>query len=333
MKKLHVPYNLDLKVLDLYQEWSNSIEDIYFPIPPSIFTSARELNFPPDYNDHVQTILNFCKQYQIRSALLVNGNRDDLTDQIFFQLTDYLNWIVPLGLDVIVVANPYLIHWIRNHWPKLSIRLSVLSLINTESEIASIMEYAPVEEICLPPEINRNLDMLKFLKQTYPKIKFSVLASALCRGGCPYYYWHQAASLSQVKYTQHTHNILTKELQYVSNHWTPSILQNPFILPSELNFYDQYIDGFKLEGRQYPTNSLKDMVAHYSLRVDPEKCFTIIKGSCVLPGPNFCLQDLDLNWLSYRKNCKMKCIHTCPFYNYCRLGQYTKDKEIEFPIQ
>lgn len=332
MKKLHVPYNLDLNSLTLYQEWAQSIEDIYFPIPPAIFSSARQLNFPPNYDEHVSSILEFCQEYQIRSALLVNGNNDDLTDQKFEQLTQYLNWIVPLGLDVIVIANPYLIHWIRNHWPQLTIRLSVLSLINTESEIASIMEYSPVEEICLPPEINRNLDMLKFLKHNYPNVKFSIMASALCRGGCPYYYWHQAVSLSQTEYAQHTYEILLQELGYTSKLWIPSVLQNPSILPSELDFYDQYIDGFKIEGRQYPTSALKSLIAHYSLKIDPEKCFTVIKGACLYPGPNFCLQDLDTKWLKYRRNCKMKCTQLCPFYNYCRLGQYPKDKKNEFPI-
>ena len=46
MKKLQVPFNLDLQILNLYKEYSKYISEIYFPLHPSIFPSARQNDYP-----------------------------------------------------------------------------------------------------------------------------------------------------------------------------------------------------------------------------------------------------------------------------------------------
>lgn len=115
MKKLHVPYNFEIDVLKCYSEWADSIEDIYFPIPSKILTSARPIVFPQDYDEQVHIILQWCKQYNVRAALLLNGAMDQLTDQTFNKLYSYLNQMVKEGLGVVVIANPYLIQWVHNH--------------------------------------------------------------------------------------------------------------------------------------------------------------------------------------------------------------------------
>lgn len=322
MKKLHVPYNFEIDILKCYAEWADSIEDIYFPISSKILTSARPIVFPDDYEEQVHIILRWCKRYNIRAALLLNGAMDQLTDQEFNKLYSYLNKMVKEGLDVVVIANPYLIQWVHNHWPQLTIRLSVLSLINTKTKIIKAMSSLPVDEICLPPEMNRDLELLHFIKQTYPNLKVSILASEICRGSCPYYYWHQVScNSSSIEWKGRT-------LQYEENKGQKntifSALQVPFILPSELDFYSQYVDGFKIEGRQYSTEFLSTLIPHYALQVDPEYFQTLIHAVCSDADKELRIPALNVQWLQYRKNCKMICLPSCPFYEYCCLGKYNK---------
>lgn len=91
------------------------------------------------------------------------------------------------GLDIVVLANPLLANWIKTNWPALTVRLSIVSGVNTITKILNICETGNIDEICLPPEANRNLNLLKFIKKNCPNIKISLLVSGTCRGGCPMY--------------------------------------------------------------------------------------------------------------------------------------------------
>lgn len=323
MKKLHVPFNGDLEILNLYSEWKNSIQEIYFPANPTIFPSARRLNFPSNYDDYVDKIISFCKENKINSTLLLNGSNFSLLDEDFHKLQDYLNLLVSKGLDIIVLANPLLANWIKTNWPTLTIRLSIISGVNTVTKILNIYETGCIDEICLPPEANRNLDLLKFIKKNCPKLKISLLVSGTCRGGCPMYNWHQAESSSVPKdYKNSEHQIIQNEIWNNIKKLNSSFLQNPAIFPSELKWYDKYVDGFKIEGRQFATRQMENIIPHYALGVNPEFMYIIAPSVCLTQDKTLRIEDLDKNWLLFRRNCQMKCIDTCPFYLICRKGQY-----------
>ena len=323
MKKLHVPFNGDLEILNLYSEWKDSIQEIYFPANPAIFPSARRLNFPSNYDDYVDKIISFCQGNNINSALLLNGSNFSLLDKDFHKLQAYLNLLVSKGLNIVVLANPILAHWIKTNWPTLTIRLSIVSNVNTITKIINMAETEYINEICLPPEANRNLDLLKFIKKNYPKIKISLLVSGTCRGGCPLYNWHQAESSSApFPYNGTEHLIIQGEIWKNIEKLNSSFLQNPGILPSELKWYDQYVDGFKIEARQFTTQGLEQIISHYALGVNPEFLYIITPSACFAQDKTLRIEDLDKKWLLFRRNCQMKCIDTCPFYLMCRKGQY-----------
>ena len=59
--------------------------------------------------------MSFCKENGINSTLLLNGSNFSLLDEDFHKLQDYLNLLVPKGLDTIVLANPLLANWIKTN--------------------------------------------------------------------------------------------------------------------------------------------------------------------------------------------------------------------------
>ena len=80
MTRLQVPYNLEPYCLDMYAGWADYIQDIYFAASPEIFPSARVWDYKDNYLDMQFQILDFCKKYDVRGAVLLNGVNNKLTD-------------------------------------------------------------------------------------------------------------------------------------------------------------------------------------------------------------------------------------------------------------
>lgn len=318
MKKLQMPYNLDPNVLTVYAQWEEYIQDIYFPARLDIFPNARRQTFPKNYSEHEELIVKFCKEHNIRSVLLMNGIVMDMDDIFFEKLTNYMNRMVGLGIDVVVLSNPILIHYFHSHWPQVDIRLSLLSHINTVENIGVVASFGSVKEICLPPIVNRDEDLLKTLKKLYPEIKFSTLLSSSCRLNCPFYYWHQLEFSSSENYELDTHVIMNDELEYNTKLMSQNPLQNATILPEEMDYYDQYFDGFKIEGRQYFTILIAERMPFWAYRINPERFKTLASSGCLETPDDMFIKDFDPGWLKYRRNCKAKlCQKGCKYGTYC----------------
>lgn len=192
----------------------------------------------------------FCKYHNIRSAVLFNGVDNKLFDSKLDEMQDYIQVLVDNGLDVIVVANPILCPWIRTRFPSLSIRLSILSLEYTLPKIISLYETGYVDEICLPTEMNRDEDSIKELHELCPNLKLSTIVNTICRQSCPVYFWHQALYNSdRQKQDDIFMRQILESLDLLKDKLPNSFKQIAFILPEELNYYDKYFDGYKIEGR------------------------------------------------------------------------------------
>ena len=127
MKKLQVPYNLDDNVLTLYENWSEFIYEIYFPLHPDIFPSARQNDYPSlkEYNTSLIFLINRMKQSNINTMCLLNGTKINYFPEIINNLFDNLKMLSAAGLTGVVVADPILAEWININFPELKIRLSV----------------------------------------------------------------------------------------------------------------------------------------------------------------------------------------------------------------
>ena len=319
MKNLQVPYNWDLNILPIYAAWSDFISDLYFPADPQYFASARRVKFPENYYEHEERIIQICKNNNIRSSLLLNGSNAMISDNDFNKLVLYLNRLIDLGLNVVVISNPALAPLIRKHWPQISIRLSILSLEWTIGKIYNIYKLGYINEICVPLEFNRNEDDLKELRRVCPNLKISSLVTSVCRANCPLFFWHQSIenSTNSIKEANEIYSAY-RSLGLESDR---SVFKIPFILPSELGYYSQYYDEFKIEGRTRSTEELEKFLRYYALGINPIYLADIIgkysETLCCPCPPDLKIKDIDKNWLQYRRNCKTQCWKECPYGTYC----------------
>ncbi len=107
-----------------------------------------------------------------------------------------------------------------------------------------------MDEICLPPEFSHDEDGLKELRRVCPELKLSTIINSICRQNCPLYFWHQALYNSNRTREDDVYmsQILDASLDIMPK-MSNSFKQIAFLLPEELDYYDKYFDGYKVEGR------------------------------------------------------------------------------------
>ena len=314
MKKLQVPFNLDMDVLEIYEIWSDYIAEIYFPLHPSVFPSARQNDYPEvnQYNKWLDELIHRMKNVNINTMLLLNGTKVDYVNDLLTAVAAYLEVLSAWGLTGVVVADPILAEWVHNNFPNLKIRLSVLSNIFTIQKIKEIESLGYIKEICLPHEVNRDKEFLQRLHKE-SKLDFSVIVNSACRIHCGVFYWHQSAFNSNCGWTDNNSSELRYSLYSLTNRFSPNILKAPFILPEELMYYDEYFHQFKLEDRTIPTAHIKMILESYALRVNPENLISCLSGSCMKIQEYIKVRDLDIKWRNYIQTCKGECWNC----NYC----------------
>lgn len=323
MKRLQVPYNWDLNILNIYKKYSNDISSIYFPANPLYFPTARPFTFPADYSEHEKIIINFCNENQIKSVLLLNGSISILEDSDVKSLYSYIDNLVKIGLSAVVISNPIFINFLSDNWPQLQIRISILSLEWTLGKIISLYQtYSKkIYGICLPIEFNRDEDALKILHNICPDLKLTTLVTSVCRINCPLYGWHQAADNASIESNNEKTKIVRNWYKEMALNLNRSVYKIPFILPEELNYYDKYFNEYKIEGRSRSTDQLERFLKYYALRTNPIYLYEIIGNysstlCCPCP-PNLRTDSINNDWLLYRKNCKSQCWKECKYESFC----------------
>lgn len=154
-----------------------------------------------------------------------------------------------------------------------------------------------MDEICLPNEFNRDEDALKELKRVCPDLKLSTIVNSICRQSCPLYFWHQA--LHNSNRTREDDEQISEILDCsidIMPKMTNSFKQIAFILPEEFDYYDQYFDGYKMEGRTWSTITLEQRLQYMALRINPTylRNYLTIAWCCNAPD-DAKVDDLDKN--------------------------------------
>lgn len=308
MKKLQVPFNLDQNIFDLYKQYKDDISEIYFPLHPDIFPSARQNDYPnqKDYIKLINTLCNEMNANNIKPMAVLNGAKIDYSNYNLTLLYHELKKIETFGLYGVIIADPILSYWIHTNFPNLKIRLSILSGIKDLCKIKEIEKLGYIQEICLPQDLNRNEDMLKILTAE-TSIKYSTIVNSICRINCPLFYWHQNLYCSNSSSWKDNDTFEIREtFNLLTDKFTKNWLKASFILPNELDYYDKYFNAFKLEDRTLPTNRISTILKYYATRTNPTYLLDCISGSCIYLNPEEQI-DYPQEWLLYRRNCKGEC--------------------------
>lgn len=183
-----------------------------------------------------------------------NNSMSDLSQQNSNKLFNFLSKLIDWGVNIVTVSNVELIKYIKEHFPSLQIKLSLIAGVDTVDK-AKYFESIGIDTINLNPHtINRDFKTLKKIREAV-KCRLILYANIPCLSNCSYRDGHYKTISSNYK-----SNSLWKsdsQIDYYQIKCSSIFLDNPiefikspFIRPEDINFYRKLgIDGFKLSDR------------------------------------------------------------------------------------
>jgi collagenase-like PrtC family protease len=182
-------------------------------------------------------------------------------------LAERLGWLVDVGAEGVVTANPYVIEMIKRRHPEL--RVIVSSLVHLDSvDQALFYENLGVDAIYLPEYVNRNFRLLRALRKR-AKCELVLLLNLACLIHCPLrdyhanFISHASEGLDRGCYLDYS---LAKCTQMKSS--SPvEVIKAPWIRPEDIYRYEKMgFTHFKLGGRENGREWVLRAVAAYSER-------------------------------------------------------------------
>jgi len=194
------------------------------------------------------------------------GNRE-FTAEGQRWIVERLGWLSDIGLDGVVLSNPYLIAFARKRFPDLKIAVSTAAAIDSVDK-ALFFEQQGAQILYLPEYINRDFPLLDQIRRRI-RATLVLLANVGCLLHC---------SIRQYHINLVSHSNESAELGTYVDYplmWCTcekardgaQMLKSPWIRPEDLRVYEQIgIDEFKLGGREMDRAWVERVARAYAAR-------------------------------------------------------------------
>jgi len=264
-------------------------------------------------------LLTIQETYNIHAQYVINPsvwNNDVYTDKGMPVIKNILDKAWRKGVKWLTINNPLLLRQpeFRNDIPPFNIKLSINNHISTLEEAQFAYETNQINHLILDRTVNRDLDELKRIHKwtSNHDITLTLLAQEGCITKCQWknvcdnmistYHHHDK---HEVNDAQNVHSLNLCSKYY--NDRPEAILKSPWLLPSSLNTYCDYVDTIKLAGREKTIDLMRSTFDAYITRNDNitvgelvPKCSNKIRDMNTLDLQSYGAGD---KWL----NCKNKC--------------------------
>lgn len=320
--KYSIPYTPGL--LDILDEKENivgnQISDVYFS--DNRLPSARHIEWHDEYWDELYAI---SKKYNCELHYVINPSiydNDVYLEEGITELITILKGIWDKGVTILTFNNSILLRleYFRKNIPPFKIKASVNSKIETLEQVMFWHQELYVNDIILDRSLNRNADTLTIISQYAREndIKLTLLANEGCLPNCS---WKQHCDNMIVQYRknkpddvkklQDIHSVLACTSHYGNK--PADILRSPFIMPNDIDYYEQHVDIIKIAGRMKETSVLSNILEMYFLRSGNVSLFSFFSTRTPEAVRGIKFNDLlDLNFAEKTSNCKSQC-STCNF--------------------
>lgn len=248
MKKLfEVPYNFDETLIKYYKKHSSRINFLY--IPPykddllntrsSIQTSIKGHCYMPQTREEYEKHLGIIIKAELRFVILWQVPDSIIT-------VNNLEYYSHIGASGFIIANDVNARIIKEYNRSLLVICSLVQRLRTNILIRDFTYY---DYIILYYTFNRSLDAIKKLKHL--KKKIILMPNTICNIECPsLHHWFPPKN---------------KPFDFQKDCWVKlgTIDKCGMIFPEHLNLFDDYVGGYKLQGREYPTEAIKYLCHFY----------------------------------------------------------------------
>jgi collagenase-like PrtC family protease len=254
-----VPFNQTEEEIELYRDNEDIIKEIYAPISPNFLHTARHIGWSEKNDYLLEELLKTSSETSIGLNLLMNSINDD---KIFMMndLKDMLNQVYEyqkLGLKKVTVANPILYRAIVENLPGIDIGLSVIANADTIEKIKQFYDFGNLVEYCVPPKLTRNRDFIEKIKSLFDGVKIKMMVNCFCNPNCVGFIHHHIEASSGKKEKD------TGYFNYVCSQHTINPLKKNIIFPNEIEHYSEYVDVFKISGRETHTETMSEILDLY----------------------------------------------------------------------
>ena len=245
-----VPYNFDENLIKFYKKNKSFINYLYLPpyeedsanTRTSIQTGTVGHCYMPQTREEYERHLRKITEAGLRFVVLWQVPGLDLSIEM-------LNYYSRLNASGFIVANDKNAAFIRQNKPQL---LVICSIVQRTCYNILEKDLSNYDYVILYYTFNRALDALRRLTQL--KDKLIIMPNSLCDVNCPsVHHWFP-----------------TKDRPFDPSRDCSMTIEHidrcGLILPEHLRLFDDYVGGYKLQGRELPTEAIKYLCHFYFKR-------------------------------------------------------------------
>ena len=249
-----VPYNFDENLIKFYKKNRSYINYLYLPpykddsanTRTSIQTNTVGHCYMPNTREEYEYHLRRIKEAGLRFVILWQVYEHDLS----IEMLDYYSGLETSGF---IVANDKNAALIKQYNPQL---LVICSIVQRTCYNILNKDLTNYDYVILYYTFNRALDVLKLLSNL--KDKLIIMPNTLCDVNCPsVHHWFP-----------------TKDKPFDPSRDCSMTIEHidrcGFIFPEHLKLFDKYVGGYKLQGRELATESIKYLCHFYFKRTEYE---------------------------------------------------------------
>lgn len=178
-----------------------------------------------------------------------------------------LDWLVRIGADSVTVSLPYLAEIIKENYPTLKIKVSVMAHVDS-LEKSKFWESLGVSSITLlHTKLNRDFELLKQIRKNV-KSELQLMANNHCLYNCPLEEYHELFA-SHASQSGRITGSFTFDYCYLTCRYKklsdPTLLISaPWIRPEDVYLYEELgIDSIKIVDRRMPSAELIKIIRAY----------------------------------------------------------------------
>jgi collagenase-like PrtC family protease len=311
--KLFVPSPGDINSLKELMAVKEKIYSIFMAGSPDYIGTGRSNLASPQLED-IKEQTDFAHKNGVKMELVLNsscmGGRQ-LTPEGYRINNWYIEKLVDIGIDSIVVADPYLVETISNNFD-VDVVVSVLAFVDSPQK-AEFFQDLGASSIVIDSNVNRHFDVLHAIRDSVD-CELKLLINEGCLYRCPFRYAH-FNFFSHAFGPEPRPNVLDDyyylkclELRIEA---PEQIIKSPWIRPEDIKLYKDITDVYKIGGRTHFADWILNCVnAYYGESYDGNlmdllDCPKDLKDLFYIPNKSL---DgiLEKQWMNCKKVCN-KC--------------------------
>lgn len=262
--KLTVATNWDNALLDNFneinKEYDNCIYEIYGSLRSSVVGNARAQSTLPNVSvEEAKKHIDLAHKYNLKFNYTFNAgctNGLEFYKPVHDKILEYLDSVVALGIDSIVVAIPFYLELIKQRYPDIGVKVSLNAHVDSLQKL-KVWNDLGADNIVVCESLNRDFEMLEKFREN-SRAELELITSNVCLFSCAYQYYHNGlvAHMSQednpLKGLYVEYPVLHCMLSKFSE--PKMLIRSRWIRPEDMKEYEKIgYNVFKIGARQSST--------------------------------------------------------------------------------